>query len=221
MCTKGSALYLWLGSVTRARRGCSALRSGRVLSACPLCVVKVPGADWACRAANANSRRRIFCYSVFAPPPASLVLPCHVSALAPCGALLFLHSHFFLREHRSLAGRVEAASSLLNVQHIGRSPFSAQQAWMLGHDRGFPAHFCLLSLAQWAVSAEIFLADSVATCQALCNFLGFASYHRINKIPTMLVACQEAVLCINLSFGRQAVWQRWLILPQITLPVFK
>lgn len=124
MCTKGNALYLLLGSMTRAQRGCSVVRSLCALSVCLLCVVKVPGAGSAHRAANANSSYHIFCHSVSAPPPASLVLPFHVFALSPCGALLFLHSHFFLREHRSLTGKVEAASFLLNVRHLGHSLFS-------------------------------------------------------------------------------------------------
>ena len=33
-------------------------------------------------------------------------------------------------------------------------------------------------LAPWAAFAEVLLADSVPTCHALCNLLGFASYHR-------------------------------------------
>lgn len=96
------------------------------------------------------------CHSVFPPPPISFMLPFHMFALSPCGAVLLLHSLFFLKEHRSLSGKVEAASSAGNIQHLGRSPFSSQEAFMLGCSRCFLAHFHLCCLTQWAVSAEMF-----------------------------------------------------------------
>lgn len=96
-CAQRAMLYLRLGSVTGAQGGCSAVRSGHTLFVCLLCVVKVPGAGWARRAANANSRRLIFCYSVFASPPASLVLPCQCWRLlshtvAPCFSCTLIFS---------------------------------------------------------------------------------------------------------------------------------
>lgn len=43
MCTEGNALYLLLGCMTRAQRGCSVVRSLCALSVCLLCVVEVLG----------------------------------------------------------------------------------------------------------------------------------------------------------------------------------
>lgn len=54
------------------------------------------------------------------------MLTFHVFALPPCCALLFLHSNFFLKEHWSFSGQVEAAYFLLHVQYFGHSPFLAR-----------------------------------------------------------------------------------------------
>lgn len=178
MCTKGKALHLQLGSMTGASEGCSEVRSLRILPVCVLCVVRVPGAGWAHKAANANLGCHVFCYSVSAPLAASLVLLFPVLAPSPCGLLLFFHSHFFLREkRRSLAGKTGAASSVPYVQHLGHSPFrhgrlgcwsvtevslpfSIYQVW---HNKQSQLRYFWLTVSQHAMHCAIYLALFLTT----------------------------------------------------------
>jgi len=48
-------------------------------------------------------------------------------------------------------------------------------------------------------------------CIVQFTWLCFLPQKLTKSIP-LLLACQEAILCINLSFRRQATWRRWLIL---------
>lgn len=152
------------------------------LCACSVCVVKVPMADWGHKAANATSLCHIFFHSASAPQPASLMLPFHVDIPCVCSTTLsclaFLALSFFLEG--TLKFFRTSGSCLLSAACpvFWSLSLFGKVDMELGFDRGFFAHFCLSGLAQWAVWAEILLADSVPTCNAWRNLLGFASSHR-------------------------------------------
>lgn len=218
MCTKGSALHLQLGSMTE-RMFCSRVLGLAVpcLCACCVCVVKVPMADWGHKAANASSSHHIFFHSASALQPASLVLPLHVDIPCVCSTSLlcpaFLAVSFFswgsteVCQDKWQLPTLCCMSSVLVIlpfwqSRLGRwgaievsLPISVYQVW---HNEQSELRYFWLTVFQRAMHGAIYLALLLPT--------------EINKIHTMLLACQEAILCINLSFGRQAMWQRRLIL---------
>lgn len=67
-------------------------------------------------------------------------------------------------------------------------PISVYQVW---HNEQPQLRCFWLTVSQHAIHCAIYLALFLTT--------------EVNKIHSVLLACQEAILCINLSFGRQAM----------------
>lgn len=174
--------------MTRAQRGCFAVRSHCALSVCLLCVCGQGANGWL-RTQGSRCHLKLshflpFCLcsstSIF-----DVAIPCWHSmcflylSVEPCFSctLLFSWRSTEVYKDKWKLPTFCCMSSILVIL-----PF-----WQGRHGRWdvieVSLNFCLSGLAQWAVWAEVFLADSVPTCNAWHNLLGFASSHRNEQNP--------------------------------------